>query len=65
MVLAETVIEGGQIPLLSVSFPQESGIQSFKTCLEPSPETLANWELYVCAYGTKYSRLKLVLVYRT
>ncbi|CEL56074.1 hypothetical protein RSOLAG1IB_07527 [Rhizoctonia solani AG-1 IB] len=45
MVLAETVIEGGQIPLLSVSFPQESGIQSFKTCLEPSPETLANWEL--------------------
>ncbi|GAB1526914.1 hypothetical protein RhiTH_010088 [Rhizoctonia solani] len=45
MVLVETAIEGGEVPLLSVSFPQESGVKSFKTCLEPSPETVSNWEL--------------------
>ncbi|KAF8727515.1 ARM repeat-containing protein, partial [Rhizoctonia solani] len=45
MVLVETAIEGGEVPLLSVSFPQESGVKSFKTCLEPSPGTVSNWEL--------------------
>ncbi|KAF8753686.1 ARM repeat-containing protein [Rhizoctonia solani] len=45
MVLVETAIEGGEVPLLSVSFPQESDrVKSFKTCLEP-PETVSNWEL--------------------
>ncbi|CAE6488842.1 unnamed protein product [Rhizoctonia solani] len=45
MVLIETAIEAGETPLLLVSFPPESELPSFKTCLTPSPETLTNWEL--------------------
>ncbi|KAG8736266.1 hypothetical protein FRC11_002742, partial [Ceratobasidium sp. 423] len=45
MVLVETAVENEEVPLLSVSFPQESGIESFKTWLMPSPETLENWEI--------------------
>ncbi|KAJ1302684.1 hypothetical protein OPQ81_003000 [Rhizoctonia solani] len=45
MVLIGTAIKLGEDPLLSVSFPPESGIPPFETYLAPSPETLANWEL--------------------
>ncbi|CUA67453.1 hypothetical protein RSOLAG22IIIB_03101 [Rhizoctonia solani] len=45
MVLIETAIEAGETPLLSVSFPPESGLPSFKLYLEPTLETLSNWEL--------------------
>ncbi|KAH7338871.1 MOSC N-terminal beta barrel domain-containing protein [Rhizoctonia solani] len=45
LVLIETAIEAGETPLLLVSFPPESGIPSFKTCLTPSSETLDDWEL--------------------
>ncbi|CAE6414428.1 unnamed protein product [Rhizoctonia solani] len=45
LVLVETAIEVGETPLLVVSFPPESGMPSFKTCLTPSSETLDSWEV--------------------
>lgn len=50
MVLIETAIEDGEFPLLSVTFPPDSGVAPFKTLLSPSAPTLEQWELYVCMY---------------
>jgi hypothetical protein len=47
MVLVETAIELGDVPLLRVSFPQDSGVSSFTTPLMPDRSALESWELCV------------------